>query len=132
MFKKLLFAVISVSLIFQCGCYSSEIVSRHNYSSLDEYKGELFVMMKDGSSYKYLEKEFKITSDTLYIISHLKILSGGRIKQPEPTIKIPMEDIAHLEMKSFNWGNTSMWRGGIVLGLFLVLYLAIIINPPDY
>lgn len=132
MFKKLLFAVISVSLIFQCGCYSSEIVSRHSYSSLDEYKGELFVMMKDGSSYKYLEKEFKITSDTLYIISHLKILSGGRIKQPEPTIKIPMEEIAHLEIKSINWGKTSMWRGGIVLGLFFMLFIALINNPHEF
>lgn len=128
MFKKLICYAITVSLIFQGGCYSSEIISRDNYNSLDEYEGKLFVMMKNGSLLKFLEKELKITRDTLYIISHLKILRSGRIIQPGPPFKIPIEDSAYFEIQEFNLGKTFLLGSGIGIVLWLIVVFVLFLN----
>ena len=114
MSKKIITYLLLFSFLNYLGCYSSEIISKENFITMNEYEGELFVMMKDSTSHKYLEKEFKVTLDTLYIISHSKELSGGAIIGMIVkllTHDAPNSNITHVDFKLFGVINT------IIIGL---------------
>ena len=118
MFKKLICLAITASLIINSGCKSSEIILRNDYKSLDEYEGELFVVMKDSTSQTYSGDEYKVIQDTLYVLFSPKKLSGGNIIQPDPPIKIPIEDIASNQTSISVVCN--LFINGLIALLFLV------------